>query len=116
MDSSGLYSPPVSSPDKYKGIAVAILILGIISDVMCVLCIWGYFFSLICSIIAVVLYLAFKSEIGSNAIKLAKAGFICGIVSLSLTVLVSIATFLFYFFYMVLVFGMSLLSVFDSIF
>lgn len=115
MDSNSLYAPPTTSPDSHKGIAVTVLILGIISDVMCLFCFWGAFFSIICSIVAIVLYLAFKKDIGSNVFKLANSGFICSIVSLILTALITVGIIAFYVLYMIAIFGITFIEVIGSI-
>lgn len=96
---------PIEPVDNKKGIAITILVLGIVADVLCLSCSCAGCISiylaaldilpLICAVVGLVLYLVNKNSFGANAAKLAKAGFICSVVSLVVGVVYVIALIVF---------------------
>ncbi len=101
-----MYAPPTQDDNNKKqlpagtGLAVAILVLGIISIITC-----NNFFT---GIVALILYLVNKAKFTDPEIKgMAKAGFICSIVGIGIQALYFIGVML----YMLFIFGIAFASI-----
>lgn len=102
----GMYAPPSDNNGTKKGLpsgtalAVAILVLGIISIITC-----DNFFT---GVIALILYLVNKAKFADDELrKMAKVGFICSIVGVGIQALY----FVFVAIYMVFIFLVSFASI-----
>lgn len=84
---SSFNAPVDNQPEGGKGMAVASMILGIVSIVM--LCCSQYI-SLPCAIIGLILGIVHKKKNGKNG--MATAGVVCSIISLVLSILLIIAS------------------------
>lgn len=87
---SGFNAPVDNQPEGGKGMAVASMVLGIVSIVM--LCCSQYI-SLPCAIIGLILGIMYKKNNGKNG--MATAGVVCSIVSLVISILAIIASVVF---------------------
>lgn len=87
---SGFNAPVDNQPEGGKGMAVASMVLGIVSIVM--LCCSQYI-SLPCAIIGLILGIIYKKNNGKNG--MATAGVVCSIVSLVISILAIIASVVF---------------------
>lgn len=122
MDNNEIYSSPeetavVPVDNNKKGFAIAILVLGIVSDALILLCCCGNIpriISLTCAIVGIVLYVVNKKDIGAGVSKMAKAGFICSIVGASVSGLFVLTGIVLFILNTVLNIGFSSLSFLDS--
>ena len=87
---SSFNAPVDNQPEGGKGMAVASMVLGIVSIVM--LCCSQYI-SLPCAIIGLILGIIYKKNNGKNG--MATAGVVCSIVSLVISILAIIASVVF---------------------
>ncbi len=83
------YNESANRPSGGDGKAVAALVLGIISIVLC----WVPIVSWICAIIALVMSITYKKSGGQEKRSLATGGMICAIIGLVISVIVFIVTF-----------------------
>lgn len=76
------YGTPSNGPES-KGMAIASMVLGIVSIVCC----WMWYVCLPCGIIGLVLSILFKRNNG-EAIGMSKAGMLCSIIGIALCIVV----------------------------
>lgn len=81
------FNTPSTNEPENKGMAIASMILGIVSIVCC----WSWYICLPCGVIGLVLGIMFNKKNGS--IGMSKAGVICSIVGMVLCVLLLIVCF-----------------------
>lgn len=78
------YGSPSNEPEN-KGMAIASMVLGIVSIVCC----WQMYICFACGIVGLVLGIMFNKKNGSS-IGMSKAGIICSIIGMALDILLII--------------------------
>ncbi len=99
MDNNQEYVYVEAESNGNKGLAITLLVLGIVSCVLSIVCccpgclggvldcVLAEFVPFVCGVVGIILYLVKKTGFNADTMKLAKAGFICSIVGIVIVLL-----------------------------